>query len=94
MFKTKAKTKFLDVSRSIKLLYILIGGIVLTIVAFFLYQNFLVAFTLLACLVALLGLPELDSGSKKLTFKLGLVRIPLGFAHLPLTKGELTPSTK
>lgn len=51
MFTFKAESKFVDLSKSLKIYYILATGIFLCILAFLVYQNIIVTVTLVVCTV-------------------------------------------
>lgn len=52
MFSIKARSRFLDLSKSFKGLYVIAVGIVLSILSYIVYQNIIVTVTLTACTIA------------------------------------------
>jgi hypothetical protein len=52
MFSIQARSRFLDLSKSFKALYVIAAGIFISIFSYIVYQNIIVTVTLAACTIA------------------------------------------
>jgi len=52
MFSIKARSRFLDLSKSFKTLYVIAVGVILSVLSYVVYENIIVTVTLVACTIA------------------------------------------